>query len=553
MPNEQNDSPFEADDQISKVDTDIPVKPSVNSSKDEAPDSTDASADVPRPETSTSVADPDVADSIPVRTSTTSSSESMPSSPVDTISNQPKVAAPFATEPSTQPSGLSPSGFQPAVQPTKSRMSKKLLAGIIAGVAAIALIGGGAAAYTWYQNPQKVINDAIVALVSAKNYTADGSVKFTPKGSSASDANPVDVTYNIKGTRYSGTLDANLKTSFENKDISVSGSLVYSDKSDVYFKLSGIEDVMNVYAESTGEQLPAAVNTLIQKIDGKWYVITNQDLKDISPESAKVQACVTDAMHEVDKDSSLLREVGEAYAKNQFIVVKKELGMKNGSVGYQIDSDKTKAKDFGKALKETKLYKKVIACSPDAKDSMTDTTDMTTSESSSTAVAELWVDQWGHQPTKIVIKDDTSSASIVLENNMKLNTAVSVNAPSGATSYKELQKDVDALTSATYGAVQARAKSSASQAYAASIMKHAEAYYALNGKYPTYTELLAAKDEAMLDETTKQYISATAPTASTNMMVQYQNCSANGSVIRYFDSTTNTVKSLDLGEGCKSV
>ncbi len=237
---------------------------------------------------------------------------------------------------------------------------------------------------------------------------------------------------------------------------------MYDEKSNTYFKMSGLTAIMDEYIQSSKEQIPADVMNIVKKIDNKWYVISTDDLKELSPEAEETRKCINNVLHETDKNDKLLKEVGEAYAKNQFIIVKESLGTKGGNVGYAITADTTKAKAFGDALKKTELYKKLEKCS-NSPDTSSSTPSVSDSETTQQPRVELWIDQWNHQPKKLVIQSNDNGTKVVNETNIALNRPVTIATPNGATPIKELQKDIEKLMGTSSTATPATTQSAANQ------------------------------------------------------------------------------------------
>jgi hypothetical protein len=121
--------------------------------------------------------------------------------------------------------------------------------------------------------------------------------------------------------------------------------------------------------------------------------------------------------------------------------------MQDGSMGYQLEFDKAKAKDFSKALESTKFGKKVKACDPSAfkEDSAADTTDSTPQP----ATVKVWVSQWGHEFTKLEISntnlDGDKDASVNLTLSPTLNQTVDIKAPTGPKSFDEISRELESL------------------------------------------------------------------------------------------------------------
>lgn len=397
------------------------------------------------------------------------SPEQIPQTPseLDIDAQLESTLPPAASVPASQPTTYNTSELQtsawqqpqasvaPAIGP-QAKSNKKLFIWIGVGIALFLALAGGVAGYAWYQSPQKVINDAIVAAVTAKQASTDGTLAVT------SGQNSAEVTYKTEGTRYTGKLEAAAKIKSDGKTVNLSGNLVYDEKSNTYFKMSGLTAIMDEYIQSSKEQIPADVMNIVKKIDNKWYVISTDDLKELSPEAEETRKCINNVLHETDKNDKLLKEVGEVYAKNQFIIVKESLGTKDGNVGYAITADTTKGKAFGDALKKTELYKKLEKCSnsPDTSSSSPSVSD---TETTKQPRVELWTDQWSHQPKKLVIQSNDNGTKVVSETNIALNRPVTITTPSGATSIKELQKDIEKLMGTSSTTSPATTQSTANQ------------------------------------------------------------------------------------------
>ncbi|HMI09164.1 MAG TPA: prepilin-type N-terminal cleavage/methylation domain-containing protein [Candidatus Saccharimonadales bacterium] len=134
-----------------------------------------------------------------------------------------------------------------------------------------------------------------------------------------------------------------------------------------------------------------------------------------------------------------------------------------------------------------------------------------------------------------------------------------------------------AITIVAYNGIQNRAKTSAGQSLATSIVKKTQAYNTINSSYPTWCQLttnktdtsqttgtcgatgtISAGAEAKLDDPTDVvYASAAAGTGystsnnNNNQIVGYYLCGAAlGANVFYYDYTSSTVTSVKVGPGC---
>lgn len=139
------------------------------------------------------------------------------------------------------------------------------------------------------------------------------------------------------------------------------------------------------------------------------------------------------------------------YAKNRFLSIKKQLGSKNGSFGYELGVDKTKAKAFDGALKDTAFGKKAASCG-----SSTGFSTDTSSDSKATTTLNVWIDQWTHKFTAMDVTanmNDDSHGVLKLNSTFGYNSVGQITMPSGA-------KDINQVTSEIQGSFGADSTSS---------------------------------------------------------------------------------------------
>lgn len=331
-------------------------------------------------------------------------------------------------------------------EPTDSVVTSKpggkkkwmMIGGIIAG--AIVLLGGiGAAAYNvWYQNPDKVIGDAMVNALHAKSLAYTGSMTVKDKGGSL--LGDVKLTLEGKNTRTDSELNVKLTLAYGGKDYVIAGSGVADKDGNLYVKVNDAKKLVDNFTD--GMELPASIATIVTKIDSKWIKISAADLKDVSEDYSKTQKCTSDVIKKYENDSAAINQVVDLYSKNRFIEVTQKLGSKNGSLGYVIDGNSEKAKAFVKGLNDTTIMKAMVACDASFKLDSNDLASDTKSDSKSTTRVEVWVDRWSHQLTKISMTDvsDESDTSLVFEPIFGGDVTVTI--PKDAISLSELQADI---------------------------------------------------------------------------------------------------------------
>lgn len=339
----------------------------------------------------------------------------------------------------------------PEVTSPKEPRKTGLIVGIIAAAALVILGAGGVLAYNvWYQNPQKVITDAIMNAVTAKTTVFTGTIAVD------NDDVKVGVEITAKANEASADLSAKLNVTYQEKQYTVDASAVYAESGDIYVKAENLSDVKSLAKEQfaaydTTGALNEAIDKIATKIDGIWIKISSKDLQTYSEEASAAQTCIADAINELKDDKEVTSEVSKLYEKNQFILVKKELGTKDDSIGYEIESDETKAKTFAEGLKDTKAYKTLQDCD----ESFTVDSDDLTAEASdleSTGTVQIWVDAWSHQFTKIDISGKSDGTQVNLSLLPIFNTPVTVDVPSTSTTLTQLQADITEIFTQAMGA-----------------------------------------------------------------------------------------------------
>ncbi len=360
----------------------------------------------------------------------------------------------------------------PVSAPKKSKKKWIILASIIA---VLVLLGAGAfATYAWYQNPNKVLSDAAVNVATAQAATVDGKLVYKNSGTTltatlgtksdgTNSSTSADIT--IKSETTSGILAAG--------EFHVTADAVVASKDAIYFKLGDLkkvtESIVNSYVDSYtralapyGEPMsPAEISKIkketletiaptIAKIDGQWIKVSYKDIdKQTTDENASTQ-CAVDGVDKLRTDDAMQTELKDVYAKNAFINIDEELGVQNGSLGYAISLDADKFNSFAKASNDTALGKELGKCAKDGK--LFDENDAVSAnkDAINNTRIEMWVSQWTHQLTAMKIHDSADKASsdgtLAMDLNFDFTAKPTVEIPSSAKSFEDLQSDLSGLT-----------------------------------------------------------------------------------------------------------
>lgn len=342
------------------------------------------------------------------------------------------------TEAPVEPAAVAP----PAGSPKKKRFA--LIAAIVAAGALVLLGGGSALAYNvWYQNPDKVVTDALVKAVTAKTLAGTGSIKVEQ-----TNGYSMDLTFDGELNSTDTEINATLKYEADEMTLDVKGAGYFSTDGNLYLKFENVRELVETYLTQFGVADTSAFDALITKVDGKWVQISSDDLSEFGDEYEKTQQCFNDAAKLVTENQAATKEITDLYLENKFIVIKESLGSKDikgvGSLGYSLDGDAAKADAFGNGLKDTQLGKKLVECDDSISfDGLGEEIEKIENEGNNTI--ELWVSRFGHEVTEINIHgedpDQEAKGSIVL--NPIFNKEVSLSAPTDTITVEELQTEIE--------------------------------------------------------------------------------------------------------------
>ena len=358
--------------------------------------------------------------------------------------------------------------------------SKKPIKAIIIALGLVLLIGGAAAAYKfWYQDPNKVVSDSFVNLFTENGpITAMGIASIESKEAAVS----LDLSVASLNKQAQGKVAAKVEIqegTFKGESFSLTGEGVYKQDGTVHVKASNLKEVytkfVDIYVEDlanqyksmgyaiTEEEIAEAREAMLQTaataiatFDGQWIKFSPSDLGNDANQEYK---CLTEVAKRFSNETDM-KELGATYQTNQFLVVKKELGSKDGSLGYEVEIDKTKVRDFEKQAKSTAIVKAFNACDKDAdaakKNDDTATKQVNNYES---RTFQIWVNRWTHKMTSVnvvgISVDPTSKEKTTTKIDVKFDytTPVTIEAPQNAKSFKEVLEGIQSLTAPVTGTV----------------------------------------------------------------------------------------------------
>jgi|GEM_PF-5930371 len=420
-------------------------------------------------------------------------SDAAPSQPVAPTDTAAPVASP-------QYGAVAPLSTPPIA--TASPKGKKKLFLVIAGIfLLVATIGTSVlASYRFYQSPETVMIGAVSQLMRADHIQANTIItsdQVTEFGDMTVAIKKVTINNKTDYTPANGS-DAEIELSVNDKSYKFGGSVMNVASGDIYFKLNDVVSTVEKIALESDQQLNL---TILKELENKWVKFAVADMKKLSAEYGDTYKCTLDAYKQYGTDKAMTDEVINAYRVNQFITLKGDAKYKDGMIGYDVEIEKQKLKDFSKAFQKTAIYKKVAAC--DKTDTVPESDESSTSdpvdeaidevESDYTTVNTLWFGQWTHELRQLDStveytpkneKASTTQVSVV----MGYDETVKIEAPKDAMSFEDFQKKVtegyEQMLNMPSGGIEARAQDSSSEASVNTISKKAEAYNAMAGTYP---------------------------------------------------------------------
>jgi len=362
--------------------------------------------------------------------------------------------SPLTAEPATVPedisasiaseiedtSSVAPSQPAPVIASSPKKSKKPLIITLII-VLVLAVLGGASAlAYTLYENPQKVITDAFINMVNAKSIAYDGT--FTVKSSEFTGA----ITITGQQATVAGSLNVKLALTAGGKTYNLTGDGLMNDKGDLFVKFSDLGDITTLAKSSLGTSSDKTVDALSKEIDGSWIKIASSDLKSYSDEVATGEGCITSTLDKFQSDSSAMKEISDLYSKHQFIVVDKELGIKDGTIGYQLKEDDAAATAFTDGFKSTKIYTSLVACDSSL---AIDSSAVDSTPSTSTGSLQVWVGQWSHQLAKTTFTTASNGTTADGTINTMFGKPVTVTTPTSSIALSDLEKDITNILEST--------------------------------------------------------------------------------------------------------
>lgn len=339
-------------------------------------------------------------------------------------------------------------GSQPAPQPQYNGVpmqpkKKKtgLIIGIVLGVIAlIAIISAVLVYFLWWQNPEKMVTDAVSNAIMAKKMTADGKVVIDVR-----DQGKIEL--NVKAATESGkskaNIDAKLDVKGVKKNIPLKGDAVLDSDGTIYVKINNFKDLYGTLLEivmesSSGGNLSRSqietyrdqtlkkLNSEINKMNGTWMKISPDEI-------GSEYNCGINALKKIQSDESARKELAQIYQKNSFFTIKdSKISDRNGGRGFELQgNNKSNSSKFEEEFKNSSVGKALSKCGK------SNGYKSSGSSSIDTASLKVWVDRSSHELKALELKGDSKKASVEISFDINMNKSEEIKAPSDAESLKE--------------------------------------------------------------------------------------------------------------------
>lgn len=326
---------------------------------------------------------------------------------------------------------------------TKKKNNVGLIVGLVAALLLVFMSGATALAYNlWYQNEDKVISDAIVNMMKSKTTSYEGEVNLNSVSYSTgrfSKSSKSKINIKISGENGNSSSQTKIDVSFkdENTSFKLGGEGIFAENGDLYVKINGLKDAFKkakIYDDMKD------YHDIIKRVDANWIKISKNDLSEFGDRYSEAQACTNKIYKLISEDKKIKQELADVYKNNRFIAVDKQLGSRDGNLGYRIKIDKRELKNAVKDLKYTQLYEEIQKCDEDFD---LDEFDIDMDEDSDAEiVTEVWISRFGHEFVNLNGEFKGESSTFDYSISPKFNGKVNIETPKNVISLSELSDEI---------------------------------------------------------------------------------------------------------------
>ena len=339
-------------------------------------------------------------------------------------------------------------GNQPAPQlqynsmPMRPKKKKTgLIIGVVLGVIVLISIVSAALVYfLWWQNPEKMVTDAMSSAIMSKKMTANGKVVVDMR-----DQGKIEL--NVKTATDSGkskaNIDAKLDVKGVEKNIPLKGDAVLDSDGTIYVKINNFKDLYGTLLEMVMEsssggnlsrsQIETYRDQTLRKMSSEIDKMGNTWMKISPDEIGSEYRCGINALKKIQSDESVRKELVQIYQKNSYFTIKdSKISDRNGGRGFELQgNNKSNSSKFEEEFKNSSVGKALSKCGK--------SNSYKSSESSSidTASLKVWVDRSSHELKALELKGDSKKVSVEISFDIDVNKSEEIKIPSSAESLKE--------------------------------------------------------------------------------------------------------------------
>ena len=339
-------------------------------------------------------------------------------------------------------------GNQPAPQlqynsmPMRPKKKKTgLIIGVVLGVIVLISIVSAALVYfLWWQNPEKMVTDAMSSAIMSKKMTANGKVVVDMR-----DQGKIEL--NVKTATDSGKSKANIDAKLDikgvEKNIPLKGDAVLDSDGTIYVKINNFKDLYGTLLEMVMEsssggnlsrsQIETYRDQTLRKMSSEIDKMGNTWMKISPDEIGSEYRCGINALKKIQSDESVRKELVQIYQKNSYFTIKdSKISDRNGGRGFELQgNNKSNSSKFEEEFKNSSVGKALSKCGK--------SNSYKSSESSSidTASLKVWVDKSSHELKALELKSDGKKASVEISFDINMNKSEEIKTPSEAESLKE--------------------------------------------------------------------------------------------------------------------
>ena len=339
-------------------------------------------------------------------------------------------------------------GNQPAPQlqynsmPMRPKKKKTgLIIGVVLGVIVLISIVSAALVYfLWWQNPEKMVTDAMSSAIMSKKMTANGKVVVDMR-----DQGKIELS--VKTATDSGKSKANIDAKLDikgvEKNIPLKGDAVLDSDGTIYVKINNFKDLYGTLLEMVMEsssggnlsrsQIETYRDQTLRKMSSEIDKMGNTWMKISPDEIGSEYRCGINALKKIQSDESVRKELVQIYQKNSYFTIKdSKISDRNGGRGFELQgNNKSNSSKFEEEFKNSSVGKALSKCGKSNSDK--------SSESSSidTASLKVWVDRSSHELKALELKGDSKKVSVEISFDIDVNKSEEIKIPSSAESLKE--------------------------------------------------------------------------------------------------------------------